>query len=457
MISLRRLAAGVALAALSTVWTAGAHAQETLTLWFTKGFYKAEDDALNAVIDKYQKATGVKVELSLYATEDCITKSVGAVEARTPPDMAYCTTYDFRTTGKWAVEGRLENLNDIVEPIKANFVPDALATTLLFGPDGKKAYYAMPVQRQTMHMNYWRDMLADAGFKESDIPEGWNDYWNFWCDKVQPALRAKGQRVFGIGHPLGVAASDTFYSFLMMAAAYNAQVVDENGKIVLGEPKNRAAMIDTLRFYTSIQARGCTPPSSVNWLDPDNNVAFHGKQTVMTHNATISIAGKHLDDMNNASLTEAQRAQAKKNYEELIVTRKWPNGPDGKVIPNLAATKTSVVFADAKNKKRAREFIGFMMQEDNIRAFTEGSAGRWYPVTVASTKSPFWQADPHRRTVHQQFSEGTTPFQFVYNWKFTAVNAENVWAKAMQRIIQDKVTPEVAVDEMIKRITEIAG
>lgn len=457
MKSVRRLATGVALAAVATVWSAGAHAQETLTLWFTKGFYKAEDDALNAVIDKYQRASGVKVDLSLYSTEDCITKSVGAVEAKTPPDIGYCTTYDFRTAGKWASEGRLENLSDIIEPMKAAFVPDALETTLLFGPDRKKAYYAMPIQRQTIHINYWKDMLADAGFKESDIPTGWNDYWNFWCDKVQPALRAKGQRVFAIGHPLGVAASDTFYSFLHTAAAYNAQIVDDTGKIVLGEPKNREAMIAAMSFYTSIQTKGCTPPSSVNWLDPDNNVAFHGKQTVMTHNATISIAAKHLDDSTNAALTDAQRAQAKTNYEQLIATTKWPNKPDGTVLANLAATKTAVIFADAKNKRRAREFMTFLMQEDNIRAFTEGSLGRWYPVTKASTTSAFWQADTHRQTVHRQFSEGTVPFQFVYNWKFTAVNAENVWAKAMQRIIQDKVTPAVAVDEMIKRITELAG
>jgi multiple sugar transport system substrate-binding protein len=49
------------------------------------------------------------------------------------------------------------------------------------------------------------------------------------------------------------------------------------------------------------------------------------------------------------------------------------------------------------------------------------------------------------------------PFQFVYNYKFTAVNAENVWAKAMQRVIQDKITPEAAVDEMITRVKQIAG
>ncbi|MGL5361562.1 MAG: ABC transporter substrate-binding protein [Bosea sp. (in: a-proteobacteria)] len=456
---MKKLVTGAAFAAMAAGWSGAAVAQETLTVWFTKGFYKAEDDALLSMIDKFQKQTGVKVELSLYSTEDCITKSVGSVEAGTPPDVGYCTTYDFRTTGKWAFEGKLEDLSDTVNAMKAEFVPDALATTLLLnGKTNTKAYYAMPVQRQTIHINYWRDMLTDAGFKESDIPTDWAGYWGFWCDKVQPALRAQGKRVFAIGHPLGVAASDTFYSFLMVASAYNAQIVDDSGKIVLDQPKNKAAMTEALTFYTSILGKNCTPPSSVNWLDPDNNVAFHGKQTVMTHNATISIAAKWLDDMNNQALTAEQRAQAKTNYEQQIATTKWPNKPDGSVIPNLAATKTAVVFADAKNKKRGKEFMAFMMKDENLRPFIEGSLGRWYPTTIAATQSPFWSSgDKHRAVVHRQFSEGTVPFQFVYNYKFTAVNAENVWAKAMQRVIQDKITPAAAVDEMIARVKQIAG
>ena len=48
-------------------------------------------------------------------------------------------------------------------------------------------------------------MLDQAGFKESDIPTKWKDYWSFWCDKVQPAIRkATGQRIYGVGQPMGV-------------------------------------------------------------------------------------------------------------------------------------------------------------------------------------------------------------------------------------------------------------
>ncbi len=53
---------------------------------------------------------------------------------------------------------------------------------------------------------------------------------------------------------------------------------------------------------------------------------------------------------------------------------------------------------------------------------------------------------------------GTTPFEFTKNYKFTVLNNENVWAKAMNRVVNDKAGPvEKAVDEMIARIKQVAA
>ena len=48
-------------------------------------------------------------------------------------------------------------------------------------------------------------------------------------------------------------------------------------------------------------------------------------------------------------------------------------------------------------------------------------------------------------------------FEFAKNWKFTIINNENVWAKAMNRVINEKVPVEKATDEMIARIKQVAG
>ncbi len=446
--------AGLALAVAGT-----ALAQETLTVWFAKGFYKSEDDALLAAIKKFEDKTKVKVELSQYPVQDMIPKTVSALDAGTVPDVAYADVYDFQVTGKWAFDGKLEDLSDILAPMKDRFLPNTLETTYLYNDKAKKrAYYAFPIKQQTMHVQYWLDMLATAGFKESDIPAGWKDYWSFWCDKVQPALRQKtGQRLYGIGQPMGVDSSDSFYSFLTFADAYNVKLVDDNGKLRFDDPKVKQGLVSALKDYTDVYVKGCTPPSSTSWKDPDNNVAFHNKITVMTHNATISIAAKWLDDANNPTLSDEQRAQAKKNYYDLIVTAGFPNKPDGSKMVYRAAIKTGVIFENAKNKKRAKEFVAFLLQEENLTPYVEGALGRWYPVMKAAAERPFWKADRHRQAVYNQFHAGTVTFEFTKNYKFTIVNNENVWAKAMNRVVSEKVPVDQAVDEMIARIKVIAG
>jgi multiple sugar transport system substrate-binding protein len=449
----------VTAAACGILFSGAAVAQEKITVFWNKGFYKAEDDALFAAVKKFEDKTKVKVDLSQYSPQDMIPKTVAAMDSGSPPDVVYGDVFDFQVAGKWAFDGKLEDISDVINPIKGQFEPNALATTFLYNDKTKKkAYYAFPLKQQTMHVQYWIDMLRDAGFKESDIPTTWKAYWEFWCDKVQPASRkVTGKRIYGIGQPLGVDSSDSFYSFLTVMDAHNVKLVDDNGKLLVDDPKVRQGLIATLKDYTDIYTGGCSPPSSTSWKDPDNNIAFHNKTTVMTHNATISIATKWLDDANNESLAPDVRAQAKKNYSENIATAGFPHKPDGKPMVYRSAVKVGVIFVDSKNKKLAKEFVSFMLQEENLTPYVEGALGRWFPVTKKAQDSAFWLADRHRKSVHDQFKAGTVPFEFTKNYKFTILNNENVWAKAANRVINDKVPVDKAVDEMIARIKQVAG
>ena len=437
-----------------------AFAQEKLTVWWVKGFYKAEDDALFAAIRKFEeKNKNIKIDLSLYPIQDMIPKTVAALDSGNPPDLAYADTYDFQVTAKWAYDGKLEDVTSVIDKVRNNFEPAALSTTFLYNNQAKnRAYYAYPVKQQTMHIQYWKDMLAESGYKESDIPKDWNSYWDFWCSKVQAGYRQKtGKRGFGTGFPMGVDSTDSFFSFLTFKDAYNVKLVNDSGKLLVDDPSVRAGLISAMNDYTSVYAKGCTPPSSTSWKDPDNNGAFHNKTIVMTHNATISIAAKWLDDMNNQALTQEQRDLGKKNYYDLIATAGFPLKPDGTKMIYRSAVKTGVIFKDAKRKDLAKQFLAFMLEEQNLTPYVEGSLGRWFPVTKAAQQRPFWKADPARLAVYNQFMSGTTPFEITKNFKFTVLNNENVWAKAMNRILNEKVPTDKAVDEMIARIKEVAG
>jgi len=456
----RRAVVGLAFGAMFALAATSARAQEKqISVWWVKGFYKSEDDALYAAIKKFEAKTGIKVDLSQYAVQDMIPKTVSALDAGTPPDVAYADVYDFQVAGKWAYDGKLEDISSIIEPMKSRFSPNTVETALLYNDKAKrKAYYAFPLKQQTMHIEYWIDMLEAAGYKESDIPASWKDYWSFWCDKAQPALRRKtGKRDYGIGMPMGVDSSDSFYSFLTFMDAYNVKLVDDNGKLLVDDPRVKQGLIGALTDYTTPYLKGCTPPSSTNWKDPDNNVAFHNKTTIMTHNATISIAAKWLDDANNEALPADQRAQAKKDYYELIRTAGFPNKPDGTPMRYRTAVKVGVIFAEAKNKPGAKDFVSFLMQEENLTPYVEGALGRWYPVTRAAQGRSFWTEDRHRKSVHDQYASGTVTFEFTRNYKFTILNNENVWAKAMNRVVNEKIPVDKAVDELVARIKQVAG
>ena len=122
-------------------------------MWWVKGFYKSEDDALYAAIKKYEQKTGIKVELSQYAVQDMNAKSVAALDAGTVPDIAYSDTYDVQTAGKWAFDGKLEDLSDVLGPMKDRFEAVALVDR-------------QPLQRQGQEEGLLRlpDQAADAAY-----------------------------------------------------------------------------------------------------------------------------------------------------------------------------------------------------------------------------------------------------------------------------------------------------
>ena len=75
---------------------------------------------------------------------------------------------------------------------------------------------------------------------------------------MQPAYRAKsGTRAFGIGMPMGVDSSDSFYSFLTFMDAYNVKLVNDSGKLLVDDPAVRQGLINALTDYTQVYAKGC--------------------------------------------------------------------------------------------------------------------------------------------------------------------------------------------------------
>ena len=61
---------------------------------------------------------------------------------------------------------------------------------------------------------------------------------------------------FGIGQPMGVDSSDSFYSFLTFMDAYNVKLVNDDGKLLVDDPAVRQGLINALTDYTAPSTEG---------------------------------------------------------------------------------------------------------------------------------------------------------------------------------------------------------
>jgi multiple sugar transport system substrate-binding protein len=259
-------------------------------VWWDKGLYEQEDQAVREIIAAFEQDTGKRVDFTFYEDLELPTKIVAALEAGEPPDFAYGLELPLHIAA-WAYEDQLVDLEGPLSPVLGLFDADAIeASTLLNYRTGKRALYALPMALATNHVHVWNSLLERAGFTLADIPKEWEAFWSFWCDEVQPAVRQALGRddTWGIGLPMSTAL-DTQDEVVQFQLGYGASWIGRDGRLRIDDAAVRAGMIKALDDYTAIWRKGCTPPDSTSWANIDNNKAFLAQRVVLTVNPTLSI------------------------------------------------------------------------------------------------------------------------------------------------------------------------
>ncbi len=187
-----------------------------------------------------------------------------ALATGNPPDIVYNRRVEFSLSPRLAWEDKLADVSDVIEPVKSLYTETALASIYLNNNLTKKrSYYAVPIQQQTLHIHYWQYLLKEINLKESDIPNEWDNFWQFW-QNAQDAIRQKNKsQIYGIGLAMSSTSNDTFYQFEQALAAYDIKLLDENGEILLDKPEVRQGIITVLNWITNLYKDGYIPPDSV--------------------------------------------------------------------------------------------------------------------------------------------------------------------------------------------------
>jgi multiple sugar transport system substrate-binding protein len=117
-----------------------------------------------------------------------------------------------------------------------------------------------------------------------------------------------------------------------------------------------------------------------------------------------------------------------------------------------------VVFKGAATS--AKEFVRFLVAEGWLMHYLDFSGERFLPTISKLLEQPFWldTSDPHQMAAVMQLSWRPLAHNYAAasgDWRHQLVDQERVWAKAIQRVAAEGISPEQAVDEAIARIKQI--
>ena len=413
-----------------------------LRIWWHRGFYPEESEAIEKIVANWKQNTGIAVRLTFISDRDVVGELKNALSQGNPPDIFFSETADLTIVPHLAWNNQLVDVSEILEYLKDSYSENALKSVYYSNKvDKKRSYYAVPIMQRTVHLHYWKDLIATVGQTKESIPSDWQRFWQFWGE-VQSSLRASGNPdIYAMGLPMSF-STDTFDIFEHFLEAYNYKPLDEFGEPLLDAPLIVKTVTAALEKYASFYQQQQVPPEALNWTNADNNVSFLSRNSLMSANPTLSIPGSQRNN--------------KQVYAEEIATIIWPKKPNGDPMKSITSIKQVIILEASDKQQAAKNFLSYLAQPQNLQAYTKGSQGRFFPVMPKLLEDPFWQdsTDPHITIALKQFERTRLPYQ-VLNPAYSEVLSDNIWAKAIQKILLDGLSPEVAAKQAIEKIENI--
>ena len=415
---------------------------EALEIWWQQGFYPEETNAIATLIAQWEQESQVKVNLRTIPQKDILHEIEMAISSGNPPDLFYSGAADLTIIPRLAWNNQLVDISEVITPIKDLYGDKVLAGVNYQNKvTGDRHYYALPIMQSAIHIHYWQNILNQMGIQPRDIPQDWQEFWVFWVN-MQDKLQQNGHaNMNSIGMPMSMSL-DTYNNFEQFLEAYNVTLLDEEGKLQINQPQTRKNLAAALAEYTSFYQQGLVPKDAIDWDNTGNNVTLLSQDSLMTVNHTLSVPGSQRQDP--------------ETYYNKLATVKWPDKPNGEAMRYIVELKQLVLFAASKHQQTAKNFLSYLAQPQHLKAYTEGSLGRYLPVMTQLFQEPFWQdsADSHISVAIQQL-QNTRPAYQVFHPAYGEVASQNVWGQAVGKIVVDHLSVEKATNFAIAEIERI--
>lgn len=366
-----KTSSGAAAATAATspmIWVKDAHAQWNNTVekgaklrvlrW--KRFVQGDEDAYMANVKKFIDQYKVEVRVDHEGWEDVRPKAAVAANVGSGPDIILGTNDDANL-----YPDKLVDVSDLANYLGKKYGGWFPICEQYLKPDGKK-WIGIPFGAAGNALVYRDSQVKAAGF--NTFPKDTDGFL-----KLMQALKAKNTPGgFALGNATGDGNSWTHW----LIWAFGGKLVDNNNKVVIDSPETLKALEYGKELYATFV------PGTLSWLDPSNNKAFIDGQLSLTANGiSVYYAAKNSTDPKIKEMAaDIQHAN-------------MPIGPAG-VPTEFNLFFNQMVFKYTKYPKAAKEFIRFMMEQEQYGPWMQAAIGYVAHPLKAYDSNPIWTVDP---------------------------------------------------------------
>ena len=282
----------------------------------------------------------------------------------------------------------------------------------------------MPIGGSGNRVVYRKSWVNEAGYET--IPADLDGFLD-----MARKLKANGHPIgFALGNAIGDANS--WCHWLMWT--HGGSLTDENNQVTI----NSKETIEALKYGKALSETFIAGAAS--WLDPSNNKAFLAGEVSATGNGiSIYYAAKNSEDA------------AVKAMAEDIYHARMPIGPAGRPTER-ALIVNPMIFTHSKYPNAAKEYLRFMMEEEQYVPWLTASIGYWNHPLKAYDKAPIWTDDPKHEPYQHVLSDAIWDgYQGSVGEASAAVTADFVVVQMVASVATGQATPEEAAAEAERR------
>ncbi|MEO8806432.1 MAG: ABC transporter substrate-binding protein [Burkholderiaceae bacterium] len=380
-------------------------------------FVQGDIDAYMINVKKFIEKTGVEVRVDNEGWEDVRPKAAVAANTGAGPDIILSTNDDANL-----YPDKLLDVTDLATYLGKKYGGWYPSVEAYLRPDGKK-WIGLGLGAAGSYMVYRQSHLKAAGFET--FPKTTDDFL-----KMLKALKEKGTPG---GMALGNATGDGLWCNWLIWA-FGGKLVDKDNKVVIDSPETIKGLEYAKEMYANFI------PGTLSWLDPNNNKAFLDGQVSVTNNGiSIYYAAKNSkDDKVKEMAADIQHAS-------------FPVGPVG-VPTESHLFFNQMIMKYTKYPNAAKEFLRFMMEQEQFDAWLTGAGGYIAQPLAAYEKSAVWTADP-KNTPYRDAVKNMRPAGYAgrLGYASAGAGADFIVVNMVAEAASGSKTPKEAAERAQKR------